>query len=93
MTSNIDCGPVIAPGIVIGKKGEDVEKLEKKILSFEHILFFKTLKMFEKEDIELVENKIFYKNNIFTKFKVKFLIYFQNLKGNFFLVFLKNLYL
>ena len=33
----------------------------KKILSFEHILFFKTLKMLENNDITLVENKIFYK--------------------------------
>jgi phosphoribosylglycinamide formyltransferase-1 len=67
VTSNIDCGPVIAQYIVPVVKGEDVEKLEKKILSFEHILFFKTLKMFEKEDIELVENKIFYKNSILSE--------------------------
>ena len=64
VTSNIDCGPVIAQYIIPVVKDEDVEKLAKKILSFEHILFFKTLKIFEKKHIKLVENKIFYKNSI-----------------------------
>jgi len=36
-------------------------------LGFEHILFFKTLKMLENNYIKLVENKIFYKGALLSK--------------------------
>ena len=45
-------------------KNEDAEELAKKVLSVEHILFFKTLKMLENNYIKLVENKIFYKDSV-----------------------------
>ena len=64
VTSNIDCGPVIAQYTIPVVKNEDAEELAKKVLSVEHILFFKTLKMLENNYIKLVENKIFYKDSV-----------------------------
>ena len=64
VTSDIDCGPVIAQYTIPVVKNEDVEELAKKVLSVEHILFFKTLKMLENNYIKLVENKIFFKGSV-----------------------------
>ena len=64
VTSNIDCGPVIAQYTIPVVKNEDAEELAKKVLSVEHILFFKTLKMLENNYIKLVKNKIFYKDSV-----------------------------
>ena len=64
VTSNIDCGPVIAQYTIPVVKNEDAEELAKKVLSVEHILFFKTLKMLENNYIKLVGNKIFYKDSV-----------------------------
>ena len=61
VTNNIDCGPVIAQYTIPIASNENASQIAKKLLGFEHILFFKTLKMLENNYISLVENKIFYK--------------------------------
>jgi len=61
VTNNIDCGPVIAQYTIPIASNENASQIAKKLLGFEHILFFNTLKMLENNYIKLVENKIFYK--------------------------------
>jgi len=67
VTNNIDCGPVIAQYTIPIKNNEDAAELANKILNFEHILFFETLKMVENNYIKLVENKIFFKGRLLSE--------------------------
>jgi len=67
VTNNIDCGPVIAQYTIPITSNENASQIAQKLLGFEHILFFKTLKMLENNYIKLVENKIFYKGALLSK--------------------------
>ena len=67
VTNDIDCGPVIAQYSIPIQNNEDAVGLAKKILHFEHKLFFETLKMLENNYIKLVENKIFFKGSLLSK--------------------------
>ena len=67
VTKDIDCGPIIAQYSIQVDKNDDSESLSKKLLEKEHLLFFETLKMVEKNEIRLEKNKIYYKESILRK--------------------------
>ncbi len=64
VTSEIDCGPVIAQYLIKIEHNDDSISISNKLLPIEHKLFFKTLKMIENNKIMLIENKIFYNSKI-----------------------------
>ena len=64
VTNDIDCGPLIAQYKIPVNKTDDSTSVAKRLLVVEHILYYKTLKMIENEDIKLENNKVYYKNNI-----------------------------
>ena len=63
VTNDIDCGPLIAQYKIPVNRTDDSASVAKRLLVVEHILYYKTLKMFENEDIKLENNKVYYKNN------------------------------
>ena len=63
VTNDIDCGPLIAQYKIPVNSTDDSLSVAKRLLAIEHILYYKTLKMIENEDIKLENNKVYYKNN------------------------------
>ena len=63
VTNDIDCGPLIAQYKIPVNRTDDSLSVAKRLLAIEHILYYKTLKMIENEDIKLENNKVYYKNN------------------------------
>ena len=63
VTNDIDCGPLIAQYKIPVDRTDNSVSVAKKLLAVEHILYYKTLKMIENEDIKLENNKVYYKNN------------------------------
>lgn len=67
VTTNIDDGPIIAQSHISVLNDDTPEKIANRLLSVEHKLFYKTLKLVETESIKLKNNKILYKNNFLQK--------------------------
>ena len=67
VTNDIDCGPLIAQYKIPVNRTDDSVSVAKRLLVIEHILYYKTLKMIENEDIKLENNKVYYKNNALDK--------------------------
>ena len=67
VTKDIDSGPIIAQYSIPVDKNDDSESLSKKLLEKEHLLFFETLKMVEKNEIRLEKNEVYYKESILRK--------------------------
>lgn len=53
-----DTGPIILQEKVEVTEKDDVEAISKKVLSIEHRLLVKTLKLFSENKIKLIENKV-----------------------------------
>ena len=64
VTNDIDCGPLIAQYKIPVNSTDDSISVAKRLLVTEHILYYRTLKMIENQDIKLENNKVYYKNNI-----------------------------
>lgn len=64
VTSNIDDGPIIAQYSIPINDKDDANSISKKLLPFEHKLYFKTLKMIEEKRIRLSNNKIIFDDKI-----------------------------
>lgn len=64
VTNDIDCGPLIAQYKIPINKTDDSVSIAKKLLVVEHILYYKTLKMIQNEDIKLENNKVYFKDSI-----------------------------
>ena len=67
VTKDIDCGPLIAQYKIPITNSDNSESIAKKLLPIEHILYYKTIKMIENNDIKLENNKVYYKNSILEK--------------------------
>ena len=61
VTTNIDDGPIIAQSHISVLNNDTPEKIANRLLSVEHKLFYKTLKLVETESIKLKNNKILIK--------------------------------
>ena len=64
VTEDIDCGPLIAQYKIPVMQFDNSITIAKRLLQVEHILYYKTLKMIENNDIKLKNKIIYYKNNI-----------------------------
>ena len=64
VTEDIDCGPLIAQYKIPVMQFDNSATIAKRLLQVEHILYYKTLKMIENNDIKLKNKIIYYKNNI-----------------------------
>ena len=64
VTSNIDDGPIIAQYSIPINEKDDANSISKKLLPFEHKLYFRTLKMIEEKKIRLSNNKVIFDNKI-----------------------------
>ena len=64
VTEDIDCGPLIAQYKIPVMQFDNSVTIAKRLLQVEHILYYKTLKMIENNDIKLKNKIIYYKNNI-----------------------------
>ncbi len=58
VTSNIDDGPIIAQYSIHVSDKDDANSIARKLLPFEHKLYYKTLKMIEEKRIRLNNNEI-----------------------------------
>ena len=64
VTSDIDCGPIIAQCFLPVEDIDDSSSVAEKLLPLEHKLYFHTLKLIEEKRINLFNNKVVHDGTI-----------------------------
>ncbi len=67
VNNKIDCGPIIAQYKISIEKDDNEISLAKRLLKKEHVLYYKTLKLIENEEIYLKDSNVYYKGTILKK--------------------------
>ena len=64
VNDEIDCGPIIAQYKISVEIDDDETSIAEKLLKREHILYYKTLKMIENQEILLRDNKVLHNGSV-----------------------------
>ncbi len=67
VTPELDGGPIIAQALVSIEKNDDIQSLSAKVQAQEHKLYPLVVEWFANKQLELLEDKIFFNNELLSK--------------------------